>query len=59
MSNKELKEMLNKIEEINCKENFVFFNNVFFKKRSNSCLIKKLKIKYAAVCNAIEFSKLI
>ena len=34
------------------------FNNTFFKNRKESCKANGIKIIYAAVCNAIEFTKL-
>ena len=58
MKKKQLAEMLNKIKDIKCKENYVFFNNVFFTDRSEYCVYNKTKIKYSAVCNAVEFSNM-
>ena len=40
------------------KKNFVMFNNTFFKKRNKTCKIDNKKIRYAAVCDAIDFSKI-
>lgn len=54
LTKSQLKELKSKITKLNCKENFVFFNNVFFNKKDH-CNFNKTKIKYAAVCNAIEF----
>jgi len=35
------------------------FNNTFFDPRNNFCMIDNNKIKYAAVCNAVEFTQLL
>jgi len=40
-------------------ENFVMFNNTFFDSRSKYCMTDGIKIKYAAVCNAIEFTNIL
>ena len=37
-------------------KNFVMFNNTFFDSRSRSCTVKNKKIRYAAVCDAVEFA---
>ena len=58
MTKTQMKKMYNDIKKLNCKNNFVFFNNVFFNKRNNFCTKNNYKIKYAAVCNAIEFKKI-
>ena len=38
--------------------NFLMFNNVFFVKRNRTCKIKKKKIRYAAVCDAVLFARM-
>ena len=38
--------------------NYVIFNNVFFDSRKKTCIYKKRKIRYAALCNASQFGKL-
>ena len=40
-------------------ETYVMFNNTFFDPRSRTCTVEGLKIKYAAVCNAVEFTNLL
>lgn len=40
-----------------CKQNFVAFNNTFFTNRTQSCVENGMEIKFAAVCNAIQFAK--
>ncbi len=41
------------------RKTFVMFNNTFFDPRSKYCTIDGKKVKYAAVCNAVEFSNII
>ena len=38
---------------------FVMFNNTFFDPRSGHCTIGNTKVKYAAVCNAVQFTNLV
>jgi uncharacterized protein YecE (DUF72 family) len=57
-SSNELEELRNKILSRDCKQNFVAFNNTFFANRSQSCVENGTEIKFAAVCNAIQLSKL-
>ena len=40
-------------------ESFVMFNNTFFDSRSKYCVADGVKIKYAAVCNAMEFANIL
>ena len=40
-------------------ETYVMFNNTFFDPRSQTCTVEGQKIKYAAVCNAVEFTNLL
>ena len=39
--------------------NFIMFNNVFFKERGKTCKVDAKKIRYAALCNGVEFGKLV
>jgi len=41
------------------KRSFVMFNNSFFDDRSKSCTADGINIKSAAVCNAIDFTRLV
>ena len=34
------------------------FNNTFFAKRNKTCKIRKKKVRYAAVCDAVQFAKM-
>ena len=52
-----MKAIKNKVSAQNTKKNFVMFNNTFFTKRNKTCKIGKNKVRYAAVCNAVEFGK--
>lgn len=56
-SDAQLKAIKNKVNARNTKKNFVMFNNTFFPKRNKTCKIGKNKVRYAAVCNAVEFGK--
>ena len=38
---------------------FVMFNNTFFDPRSKYCKIDNTKVKYAAVCNAVQFTTIV
>ena len=58
LSESELSKLKKEIASRKAKENFVMFNNTFFNSRKKSCKYKDIKIIYAAVCNAIEFTKL-
>ena len=59
LDNKQLVDIKNKMDKQGGNKSFVMFNNAFFDPRSNSCIINKYTIKYAAVCNAVELSSLI
>ena len=37
---------------------FVMFNNVFFDSRGTTCTLNGNKIRYAAVCNAVQFARM-
>jgi uncharacterized protein YecE (DUF72 family) len=54
----QLKEIKKKVMAKGTKTNYVIFNNVFFDNRSETCSIKKKKIRYAALCNASKFGEL-
>lgn len=56
-SQSQLKTIKRKVTSRKTRKNFVMFNNTFFTKRGKTCKIGKEKIKYAAVCNAVEFGK--
>ena len=51
----QIKSMVNRRKT---KKNFIMFNNVFFTKRSRTCKVKKKKIRYAAVCDAVKFARM-
>ena len=55
---KKLREIKRHILKNNTEKNFVMFNNVFFTKRNRTCKVKTKKIRYAAVCDAVQFSRL-
>jgi hypothetical protein len=38
---------------------YTIFNNTFFTKKNDYCLINNKVVKYAAVLNAVEFSKIV
>ena len=56
-SEKELSQIKSKILQNKTKQNFIMFNNTFFAKRNKTCKIGKKKIRYAAVCDAVQFAK--
>ena len=58
-----LREIKQHILKKKTKKNFIMFNNVFFTKRSKTCKVKSKKnktrkIRYAAVCDAVQFSRM-
>lgn len=57
-SSKDLDELKRQILNKKCKQNFVAFNNTFFSNKAQSCAENGMDIKYAAVCNAIQFARL-
>ena len=59
LDSNELKEIKKQIDKQGGNKSFIMFNNTFFDPRSKYCMIENNKIKYAAVCNAVEFSSLI
>ena len=58
LNNTQLKMIKKELKSRKASNNFVMFNNTFFNKRGKFCNYKKIKIYYAAVCNAIEFVKI-
>jgi len=57
-SSNELDELKREMTQRKCKQNFVAFNNTFFSNRTQSCLENGMEIKFAAVCNAIQFARM-
>jgi len=57
-SSNELEELKRQIQMKKCKQNFVAFNNTFFSNRTQSCSENGIDIKFAAVCNAIQFARM-
>ena len=55
---KKLSQIKSMIKRRKTQKNFIMFNNVFFTKRNRTCKVKKKKIKYAAVCDAVKFAKM-
>ena len=39
--------------------NFIMFNNVFFERRGKTCKVDTKRIRYAALCNGVEFGELV
>ena len=58
LSKKELRNLKKNIRNKKAKENYIMFNNTFFNKYGKSCKINDIKVIYAAVCNAVEFTKI-
>mgnify|MGYP001977525236 FL=1 len=54
----QMKELKRELDKQEAEESFIMFNNAFFDPRSNHCFIDNTKVRYAAVCNAVEFSSL-
>ena len=40
-------------------DTYIMFNNTFFDSRNETCTIEGQKIKYAAICNAVEFTNIL
>ena len=59
LNDKQLKEIKKEIYKQKGTESFIIFNNTFFDPRNKFCMIDNNKIKYAAVCNSVEFTKLL
>ena len=51
----ELKEIRTAVKNQTTRQSFVMFNNTFFDSRTNYCTVDGNKVKYAAVCNGVEF----
>jgi uncharacterized protein YecE (DUF72 family) len=58
-SAKQLKELEEILKASKKKTNFVYFNNTFFQDRTEKCKVDGKAIKYAAYCNACNFSNLV
>ena len=56
-SRTELQKLHSLIAKQKAKTDFIFFNNVFFDDRKTKC--KTAQTRYAAVCDAVEFSRLV
>ena len=59
LDSNQLKDIKQKMDKQGGDKSFVMFNNAFFDPRSNFCTVNKYKIRYAAVCNAVEYSSLL
>ncbi len=57
-SNQELSVIKKQILKNKTSKNFIMFNNTFFAKRNKTCKIRKKKVRYAAVCDAVQFAKM-
>ena len=55
----QLRKIKNSLNRQKGDESFVMFNNTFFDSRSKYCMSDGIKIKYAAVCNSIEFTNIV
>ena len=55
----QLRKIKNSLNRQKGNRSFVMFNNTFFDSRSKHCVVDGIKIKYAAVCNAVEFTNII
>jgi uncharacterized protein YecE (DUF72 family) len=58
LSRAELVKLREKLLDQRPKQSFVMFNNTFFSSRGESCDVGGIKVQYAAVCNAVQFSSL-
>jgi hypothetical protein len=56
--NRKLAQIKSMVNRRKTKKNFIMFNNVFFTKRSRTCKVKKKKIRYAAVCDAVNMARM-
>lgn len=59
LSDKQLQELRDSLNERNTAHNYVVFNNTFFKDKKHTCMKYGVTYNYAAVCNAIDFSILV
>jgi len=55
---KQLGKVKRDVERNGTKQNFVMFNNTFFANRRRTCKVRKRKIRYAAVCDAVVFGRM-
>ena len=54
-----LEEIKKALEKQKGNKIFVMFNNTFFDPRSKYCMVDNTKVKYAAVCNAVQFTNMV
>jgi len=54
----ELSTIKRRILKQGTRNNFIMFNNTFFAKRNRTCKVGKAKIRYAAVCDAVQFARM-
>lgn len=59
LNENQLQEIYAAFKKHKTEESFIMFNNTFFDPRSKYCIIDDSKVKYAAVCNAVEFTHLL
>ena len=59
LTSKQLLEIRTALAKRNTRHNFVMFNNTFFDQRGHHCDILGHQVKYAAVCNAAEFTSIL
>jgi len=59
LNEEELRSISNLLSAQDPSISYTFFNNTFFTKKNDYCLINKKVVKYAAVLNAAEFSKIL
>ena len=59
LNDETLREIRAQLKKQKGRKTFVMFNNTFFDPRSKYCTINGTKVKYAAVCNAVEFSNIV
>jgi uncharacterized protein YecE (DUF72 family) len=59
LGREQLESLQDALRKQRTRETYVMFNNTFFDPRSRSCTINGMRIKYAAVCNAVEFTDVI
>lgn len=56
LSERELDKIQGELSKQKTSRSYVMFNNTFFDKRSDTCSINDVSVRYAAVCNAAEFA---
>lgn len=57
LSDAEQIELLESLKSLGARHNYVMFNNTFFSRRGDSKQINGQDVKFAAVCNAVEFQE--